>query len=348
MERGITPRWFEYIKPMDHLHASSAPTLDLFSSLLGSSPEHCHRCQSHGHNFPRTKKRKNKDLEKIVDQIVLVLILIFAIWFVIRLKDEFVTRIIDIEYKKDPTNAAELKRSILPMSSIVGYVLVVIGGIGVMAVLGINIRPILTSFGIGSLIVGVASQSVMADLISGLNIFISRPFVVGDRIKLSLLRLQVYGIVEHVTPLRTIVRDDLKMQVVVPNKVINQEVLINESRIRSKTSSIFTPGGQQLVLNVTLTGFDSSVQLQKIAQKVQQSLIKNDDFSREYPISANIDDIKPDGAVLYVHAFTNRRKMQITFAELKQQVLLQIYDIINAEKAVQKSAMVSKTGTTHA
>ena len=53
--------------------------------------------------------------------------------------------------------------------------------------------------------------------------FLSRPFVVGDRVELSSgggERVLV-GVIERVDPMRTIVRTDASLPVTIPNKVRN-------------------------------------------------------------------------------------------------------------------------------
>ena len=51
--------------------------------------------------------------------------------------------------------------------------------------------------------------------------FISRPFVVGDRIEISSVGGSkfVVGVVERVDPMRTIIRTDACMPITIPNKV---------------------------------------------------------------------------------------------------------------------------------
>ena len=51
--------------------------------------------------------------------------------------------------------------------------------------------------------------------------FISRPFVVGDRIEISSVGGSkfVVGVVERVDPMRTIIRTDSCMPITIPNKV---------------------------------------------------------------------------------------------------------------------------------
>ena len=72
-----------------------------------------------------------------------------------------------------------LGRVLLPLSSLSGWGLVAVGALMVMHVLGFNIQPLLTVGGVGGLAFGFGAQAVTSNAISGLNLFLTRPFVVG-------------------------------------------------------------------------------------------------------------------------------------------------------------------------
>lgn len=59
--------------------------------------------------------------------------------------------------------------------------------------------------------------------------FVSRPFVVGDRIIVK-GAINVHGIVEAIDYTRTLVRVDQLLPVLIPNKTLQDAVIINESR----------------------------------------------------------------------------------------------------------------------
>ncbi len=69
-----------------------------------------------------------------------------------------------------------------------------------------------------------ALHAVLHVVHTGLRValqFISRPFVVGDRIEISSVGGSkfVVGVVERVDPMRTIIRTDSCMPITIPNKV---------------------------------------------------------------------------------------------------------------------------------
>ena len=76
-------------------------------------------------------------------------------------------------------SGANLARLLLPLSSLSGWGLVAVGALMVMHVLGFNIQPLLTVGGVGGLAFGFGAQAVTSNAISGLNLFLTRPFVIG-------------------------------------------------------------------------------------------------------------------------------------------------------------------------
>lgn len=63
--------------------------------------------------------------------------------------------------------------------------------------------------------------------------FLTRPFVVGDRIELKTTGggTVLIGIVENIDPMRTVLRTDSNVPVAVPNKAITEYIVANESRL---------------------------------------------------------------------------------------------------------------------
>ncbi len=80
---------------------------------------------------------------------------------------------------KGKGGAANLERLLLPLSSLSGWGLTAVGALMVIHVLGFNIQPLLTVGGVGGLAFGFGAQAVTSNAISGLNLFLTRPFVVG-------------------------------------------------------------------------------------------------------------------------------------------------------------------------
>ena len=85
---------------------------------------------------------------------------------------------------------------------------------------------LLASAGIFVAIVGLAAQQAFSNIISGIFIVISKPFRVGDVIKVG---SQDYGIVEDITLRHTIITNFQNKRIVIPNALIGSEVIVNDS-----------------------------------------------------------------------------------------------------------------------
>jgi MscS family membrane protein len=85
----------------------------------------------------------------------------------------------------------------------------------------------LTALGIGGIIIGLAAQNTLADLIAGIAISIDRSFKAGDRILIE--KLNTWGDVIEISwrSTRILTRDN--RLVAIPNSVIGKELITNYS-----------------------------------------------------------------------------------------------------------------------
>lgn len=71
-----------------------------------------------------------------------------------------------------------IERVLLPVSGLTSWLLVAAGALMALHVVGVNIQPLLTVGGVSGIIVGLSAQSVMTNLISGINLVRSRPLCI--------------------------------------------------------------------------------------------------------------------------------------------------------------------------
>lgn len=97
--------------------------------------------------------------------------------------------------------------ALLAFPSLKGIAQTALGGAGVLA-----------------LIIGVASQEALANLIGGMFIISFKPFKIGDVIKLSDVMI---GTVVDITLRHTVLRNFENKMIVIPNAIMNKEKIIN-------------------------------------------------------------------------------------------------------------------------
>lgn len=83
---------------------------------------------------------------------------------------------------------------------------------------------ILGGAGILAVVIGIASQEALANLVSGIFIITFKPFKIGDIVKIT---DEMMGTVHDITLRHTVIRDFQNKMIVIPNAIINKERLIN-------------------------------------------------------------------------------------------------------------------------
>lgn len=114
--------------------------------------------------------------------------------------------------------------------SIIKSIIIILGIVNVLS----NIKTmknfstvLLQSTGLLVAVLGFAAQSVLSDVISGIMLSISKPFNIGE--KITVKSSDISGIVENITIRHTIIKCFDGTRVIIPNSVINKELIINSN-----------------------------------------------------------------------------------------------------------------------
>jgi small-conductance mechanosensitive channel len=114
-----------------------------------------------------------------------------------------------------------------------------IGLIGFTTVLenvGVDVKTLVVSLGVGSLAVGLAAQDTLANMFAGFTLLLDRPFRVGERIQLASGEI---GDVETIGLRATRIRTPDETMLVLPNTILTKEKVVNLSRpTRSLTTRV--------------------------------------------------------------------------------------------------------------
>jgi small conductance mechanosensitive channel len=157
------------------------------------------------------------------------------------------------------------------LASTTKMIVVVMITIVALSKLGISVTPFVAAIGAISLGAGLALQGLLANYAAGFNIILIRPFVVGDTIQVQ----DVIGVVKEVQLAFTIIEDENKAEITIPNKHIVGEVLHN-----SKKDSL-------LQLSVGISYQDNPIE---VSQLIERTIAKLDIFTDEVRMQVGIDD----------------------------------------------------------
>lgn len=134
----------------------------------------------------------------------------YVLWVILRL-------VVSIFFRS--SNLDETSQSFI--ITIVKYTILLIGLVNAFSIVGIDTAGLLASLGIAGITIGFAARDAFSNLISGILIFLDRPFVIGDLVEVG----EFYGRVEEITMRSTrIITPDGKMLAVPNAEIINKTV----------------------------------------------------------------------------------------------------------------------------
>ena len=87
-------------------------------------------------------------------------------------------------------------------------------------------KTLLAGVGVISVVLGLAAQNTLGNLIAGLSLVLYRPISVGDTIQLNTPKGLVTATVETVSLGYTVLRDTDKNEIVVPNSLMGNSIVI--------------------------------------------------------------------------------------------------------------------------
>ncbi len=125
-----------------------------------------------------------------------------------------------ISSKNDPTSFKFLRYVFVVVIYFVGIIL----GLLIFPSLRGVAQTALGGAGVLAIVIGVASQEALANLIGGVFIISFKPFKVGDLVKVT---DTMVGTVTDITLRHTVIRNFENKMIVIPNSIINKEKLIN-------------------------------------------------------------------------------------------------------------------------
>ncbi len=167
-------------------------------------------------------------LRFIIDHIYRGLMVFSLTWLVLRTVDYFglvlMVRARRTESRTDDQVVPFLKEGIK----------VALAGLGFMILLAVtfdlDIVSLVTGLGIGGLAFALAAKETLENLLGSFTIFLDKPFLVGDLVKVGTIE----GTVESIGFRSTRIRSIDRMLVTLPNKKMVDAELINDTNRRSR------------------------------------------------------------------------------------------------------------------
>lgn len=165
--------------------------------------------------------------------------------------------------------------------------------------MGIQVTPFLAAVGALGLGVGLAAQGLLSNYGAGLSIIFTRPFVIGDTIRVK----GVFGVVKEVHLAFTLLSNEDDELILIPNKHIIGEILHN-----SQADTI-------LELSVGVA-YDSD--LEAAMKAISSKLAAIDGLSNERAIQVGIDEFGNSAINIAIRGWARTERFhQVRFAANK-------------------------------
>lgn len=146
-------------------------------------------------------------------------------------------------------------------------------------------KTLLTSTSLLVVVLGFAFQKSLEDFIAGIMISIFKPFNIDDRI--SLIGLNISGYIENITIRHTVIRTFNNSRLVVPNSIMNKEIIENTHTVSPVSSSF---------LDVTIT-YDSD--LEKAKEIMKEIILEHPNVvNKEVPLKIFVRELADSGISL--------------------------------------------------
>jgi len=179
------------------------------------------------------------------------------------------------------------------IQSLFYYVLLVLFSLFALKVVRVPLTAFTVLGGAVALGVGFGSQNLINNFISGLVLLAERPVKVGDLIQVQ----DWYGNIEHIGARSTLVRTGGNLEIIVPNRILLQEKLINYTLSSDKVRTVVEVG--------VAYGSDSA----EVTKQLRRAAAETGRVARDPPPVILFKNFGDSALVFEVHFWIRMRTM---------------------------------------
>jgi MscS family membrane protein len=234
-----------------------------------------------------------------------------VMWTLLRLKTSLLERLSQEEGWWQGRGERERASAVDLIDKTVTGLVALLGGLAVLKLLGVSAAVLLTASGLGAAALGFGAKTLVENLLSGLMLYINRPFAVGDQIELPSQRLM--GAVQAIGLFNSELLTPDGELLYLPNGLFTHSAVLNSSRRPHR----------RLVLEVSVE-VPSRAQAEAIVAALRSVLAKHPLVRPELPLRVAFAGVK-DG-VLQLRLECGLSSDPEAFHALRQELLLEVGD----------------------
>lgn len=210
-------------------------------------------------------------------------------------------------------SAAELVFKLIQMFVVISTGLILLQSIG------ISISGLLAFGGLGGIVVGFAAKDTLANLFSGMMLYMDRPFKVGERIYVA--GKEIEGTVEKIGWRQTCIRNYELQPIYVPNAIFSSSAVLTPSRMLNRR-----------ICHTVGIRYDDFDHIEPILTEIKSFLKKHSDIDQRKPLRVHFVSFGDFSLNLKVYCFAQTTGID-EFLRVQEDILLNIGKIIKHYQA---------------
>lgn len=241
---------------------------------------------------------------------------LFAVWFSLRWKNRLIKTV--KEHKRREHWIYEPGK-LGAVDKLITLIIFFLGSLLVLESTGRPLSTLLALGGIGAAAIGFASKEFIANFFGSFMVYITKPFVVGDFIRIP--SHDIEGIVMDIGWYLTRVIDLNKQPIFVPNSIFSQAVLITPSR-RS----------HRLIKEVVGVRYSDMEVVQPIVEQLKLFCRHHPKIDQNERLMVHLTDFAASSIDITVLFYTISTDLK-EFNDIKEELLYKAYSVITANGA---------------
>ncbi len=200
------------------------------------------------------------------------------------------------------------------LSQIAKIIIIIITALSLFQLFGLSIAGVLAFGGMGGIVIGFAAKDLLANVFGSLMLFLDRPFVIGDQVALTALKVegQVQEIGWRVCKILT--ADG--RPIYVPNALFSNLVVENRSRMKFRRFSCC----------ISLR-YQDLAKIPAILEEIRSILRKNPAVDNTRSMTVNLNELAHSSLNLSINAYTNIIN-SADFLMIQQTLYLELLDCV--------------------
>lgn len=243
-----------------------------------------------------------------------ILTLSFA-WFVIRLVQRLELHLKAFAREDERLDAVTVEA----LAKIIKLLAFILTALFFLSAFGVSLTGLMAFGGIGGIAIGFAAKDLLGNVLGGLMIYWDKPFTVGEWIRSP--DKEIEGTVEKIGWRMTIVRTFDKRPLYIPNGIFANISIENPSRMTNRRIKE-TMGIRYADVN----------KMREIIMAVKAMLISHPEIDNNQTMIVNFNQFGASSLDFFIYTFTKTTDW-IRFHEIKEDVLLKVIEIVEAQGA---------------